>query len=565
MKSKPNYTVIVLSVLLLLVLIAMIWPVYSLLQTVLQLQNGPSVPVDSQSATPSTEYAGTTAPSVTQPTVLPTAPTALPTAPATQPTAPATEPTQSQTCDHSYVEQSVAATCTEQGYTLYTCQLCGDSYTGDYTELAAHTYAAWQPVTEATCTKAGEDIATCIDCGAVQKRTVGALGHSYGAWQTTRQPSCTQQGSKSRSCSRFGAPENQTIASKGHSYDDGVVVKAASSCADKGIKRYTCKSCGHTSDSAIWGDHTLYCDTCKQYGTDYHTLHDSNVSPDMAHAVRCVDCKYFYYDIAYEYLLKGIITADSAMFTDTVKLKNPEYTGVLGTWSDRWHEFTAFVQCGILYGSWSTKDGWEGSDYELRIRNIDSAAEADAVLADYRAFAVEFAKVYCWKPVDVSMEYDAEHKTVRLFYYDQDQYNTYRTQKKNVTAAQKQALADEVIGYTLYKYGIRDGMKVANILDYLYQIIWTDVAYYDHSLRWHSAFDGFATRSCVCDGYSEMFLLYAGALGFQAKEITGTMYGAGHAWNRVIFSDGSKWHVDITNGPILRTDESMRENGYKFK
>ncbi len=565
MKSKPNATVIVLSVLLLLVLLAMIWPVYSLIQTVLQLQNGPFLSADSQPAVPSAEYVGPTDPAVTQPTELPTDPTALPTAPATQPTAPATEPSLGQPCDHSYDAQSIAATCTAQGYTLYTCQLCGDSYTGDYTDLGAHTLAAWQPAKEATCTAAGEERATCTVCGAVQNRTVEAKGHSYGAWVTTRQPSCTQQGSKSRSCSRCGDAQDQAIASKGHSYDAGVVVKVANSCADKGVKRYTCNSCGHKSDAAIWGDHTLYCDTCKQYGTDHKTLHDPTVSPDFAHDVRCVDCEYFYYDVAYEYLNKGLITADSAMFTDTVKLKNPEYTGVLGTWSDRWHEFAAFVQCGILYGSWSTKDGWEGSDYELRIRNINSAAEADAVLADYHAFAVEFAKLYCWKPVDVSMEYDTQHKSVRLFYYDQDQYNTYRTQKKNVTPAQKQALADEVIGYTLHKYGIRDGMKVANILEYLYQIIWTDVAYYDHSLRWHSAFDGFATRSCVCDGYSEMFLMYADALGFQAKEITGTMSGTGHAWNRVIFSDGSKWHVDITNGPILRTDESMRENGYKFK
>ena len=59
--------------------------------------------------------------------------------------------------------------------------------------------------------------------------------------------------------------------------------------------------------------------------------------------------------------------------------------------------------------------------------------------------------------------------------------------------------------------------------------------------------------------------MYADALGIQAEEVTGTMYGVGHAWNRVIFSDGSKWHIDITNGPILITDDKLREMGYKWK
>ena len=108
-------------------------------------------------------------------------------------------------------------------------------------------------------------------------------------------------------------------------------------------------------------------------------------------------------------------------------------------------------------------------------------------------------------------------------------------------------------------------MPTANILEYIYYMIWSDVAYYDQSLRYHNAFDGFAAHTCVCDGYSEMFLLYADALGIQAEEVTGTMYGVGHAWNRVIFSDGSKWHIDITNGPILITDDKLREMGYKWK
>ena len=279
----------------------------------------------------------------------------------------------------------------------------------------------------------------------------------------------------------------------------------------------------------------------------------------------CKYCDYGYIDIAYYHLCAGVIDESSALFTDTIKLRDADYHGVLRTWPERWHEFADFTKLGIMYGSWSTKDGWEGQPYEMRVENVASYEEALAILEDYNKFVVEFEKVYYWKPVEVQLEYQQEHQYARLYYLDTDQYNAYRKQKKNVSDAQKEALANEIIGYTLQKWGIRDGMLVANTLDYLYYMIWTDVAFYDHSLRFHSAYDGFATHTCVCDGYSEMFLLYADALGIKAEELTGRMMGVGHAWNRVTFSDGSKWHVDITNGPVLRTADEMREYDYTWK
>jgi hypothetical protein len=253
------------------------------------------------------------------------------------------------------------------------------------------------------------------------------------------------------------------------------------------------------------------------------------------------------------------------MFTDTIRLTIPEYTGVLLTWSDRWFEFVKFTQLGIMYGSWSAKDGWEGQEYEMRVKNIASYEEAEAVLADYNEFVKEFAKVYLWTPVEVKMEYVEKHQYVRLYYIDKDQYKTYHQQRKKFTAAQKEALANEIIGYSLQKWGFRDGMVMANVLDHLYYLIWNEVALYDQSLRYHDASDGFAAGICVCDGYSEIFLLYAEALGINAKEVTGRMMGVGHAWNKVILSDGSQWYVDITNGPILYTADLLKEADYTWK
>jgi predicted MPP superfamily phosphohydrolase len=43
-------------------------------------------------------------------------------------------------CQHDYAATVTAPTCTEQGYTIYTCSSCGDSYVDSYTDPTGHTY-----------------------------------------------------------------------------------------------------------------------------------------------------------------------------------------------------------------------------------------------------------------------------------------------------------------------------------------------------------------------------------------------------------------------------------------
>lgn len=71
---------------------------------------------------------------------------------------------------HSYEAAKVSPTCTEQGYTAYTCS-CGDSYKGDYTEALGHEWTAWETVVEATPTQEGSEERTCTRCDEVESRT----------------------------------------------------------------------------------------------------------------------------------------------------------------------------------------------------------------------------------------------------------------------------------------------------------------------------------------------------------------------------------------------------------
>ena len=67
---------------------------------------------------------------------------------------------------HNYASVVTAPTCTEQGYTTYTCKNCGDSYAGDYVE-AKHTIES-VPAKEATTSQAGNMAHfRCTVCGKV--------------------------------------------------------------------------------------------------------------------------------------------------------------------------------------------------------------------------------------------------------------------------------------------------------------------------------------------------------------------------------------------------------------
>lgn len=82
-------------------------------------------------------------------------------------------------CNHLYSATNVAPTCVEDGYILYACPLCGDSYK-DY------------------------------------RNSVAALGHNYGEWKVLQETSCTDEGYQQRDCTRCGSSEVKTISTVDH-------------------------------------------------------------------------------------------------------------------------------------------------------------------------------------------------------------------------------------------------------------------------------------------------------------------------------------------------------------
>lgn len=122
---------------------------------------------------------------------------------------------------HAYTDTVVAPTCTEAGYTLHTCSICGDTYSSDPVSATGHSYVA--AVTAPTCTEAGYTTYTCSVCGDTYTADqVPAAGHSFGDWTVTTPASCTAAGVESRTCPACNTTETRAIEMLAHHYVGGV-------------------------------------------------------------------------------------------------------------------------------------------------------------------------------------------------------------------------------------------------------------------------------------------------------------------------------------------------------
>ena len=104
--------------------------------------------------------------------------------------------------EHSYTTVVTAPTCTEAGYTTYTCE-CGDTYKADEVAATGHTYV------EGKCA-----------CGAEDPDYVAPHEHSY-VESVEKAPTCTETGVKKFACS-CGDSYTEEIAATGHTYVEGV-------------------------------------------------------------------------------------------------------------------------------------------------------------------------------------------------------------------------------------------------------------------------------------------------------------------------------------------------------
>ena len=135
----------------------------------------------------------------------------------------------------------VDPTCTEQGYTIYTCTACGDSYVGSYTDALEHTYTA-VVTKEPTCTEEGVKTFTCSECGKSYTEAIPTVAHRYEAVVTA--PTCDKMGYTTYTCSACGdSYVADYVDAAGHDCETETV---PATCLGYGFVRESCKHCDYS-------------------------------------------------------------------------------------------------------------------------------------------------------------------------------------------------------------------------------------------------------------------------------------------------------------------------------
>ena len=175
---------------------------------------------------------------------------------------------------HSYSANVTAPTCTEQGYTIYTCY-CGDSYISDCVDALGHDMGDWYTVTEPGCEAEGQQRKDCSRCEHYETEVIPATGHSYSANMTA--PTCTEQGYTTYTCHCGDSYIDSYVDALDHDWDEGVVIVEPAEQIE-GQRLHTCQRCAATKVERIPAlDHVheyiavVTAPTCTQQGYTTHT------------------------------------------------------------------------------------------------------------------------------------------------------------------------------------------------------------------------------------------------------------------------------------------------------
>ncbi len=129
---------------------------------------------------------------------------------------------------HKHEAVVTAPSCTEKGYTTYTC-VCGDTYTDNEVDALGHTVVTDAAVAP-TCSQAGlTEGSHCSVCEEVivAQEEIEKIPHTFGEWVTSRVPSCTEEGEQTRLCSVCQETEVKTTDKMDHTVvvDAGVAAR----------------------------------------------------------------------------------------------------------------------------------------------------------------------------------------------------------------------------------------------------------------------------------------------------------------------------------------------------
>lgn len=220
-------------------------------------------------------------------------------------------------CDihsHSYRETITDPTCTEQGYTTYTCE-CGDGYVDNYIDPLGHNIIS-HDAKAPTCTKNGWNVYdTCEKCDYSNYIEINQKGHSPSEWIIDEEATYTENGLKHKDCLECGdLLETSIVPMLTHSY---VSVVTAPTCTKKGYTTHTCTECGdiyiddyvdQLGEYHTPGDWIVDVDATKTEDGKCHTTCTvcGELMNDIIYATGSIGIKYLLNDDGVSYYVAGI-------------------------------------------------------------------------------------------------------------------------------------------------------------------------------------------------------------------------------------------------------------------
>ena len=146
--------------------------------------------------------------------------------------------------EHNYTEEVTAPTCTEKGFTTYTCE-CGESYTDNEVAATGHTYGEWVVVKEATETEKGLKERKCVNCDVKESEETPLKEHEHSYTEKVVAPTCTEKGYTEKTCACGEVVKENEVAALGHTEE--VVPGKEATCTEKGLTEgKKCSVCGDT-------------------------------------------------------------------------------------------------------------------------------------------------------------------------------------------------------------------------------------------------------------------------------------------------------------------------------
>ena len=130
-----------------------------------------------------------------------------------------------QPCEHDYNAVVKVPTCTESGYTIYTCTKCNDKYISDEIAALEHSWDEGEVTKEPSETENGERTFTCSRCGEKKTESIPVKEHVHNYIEVKTAPTCTEDGYSVFTCACGRSYKGDEVPALGHDFKDGVCTR----------------------------------------------------------------------------------------------------------------------------------------------------------------------------------------------------------------------------------------------------------------------------------------------------------------------------------------------------